>query len=242
MTSEAWPKATTITSWRSRFLAILFVVLGGACAALAPFAGRSWPLWAAVAELALVAIAAAGLLYWSFRLGVCFDDHGVTIRRIFQTDRYGWPEVSRFAGGCEPDGEGPYLWALNVVLAGGRPVTVTATKRKDPASPKILAAIRQVAERYQIPAHLTGTARTLEGLPANPRRASRRRRTRSEPRDDPGGGQVLVTRQSFVTADPAVGVVPARCRECAAETGEAVQVCARCGAPVAREWSGPEDA
>jgi len=57
-----------------------------------------------------------------------------------------------------------------VVLAGGRPVTVTATKRKDPASPKILAAIRQVAERYQIPAHLTGTARTLEGLPANPRR------------------------------------------------------------------------
>lgn len=52
-----------------------------------------------VADLAVFAIVSAWVLYWGFRLGVRFDDHGITIRRTFRTDRYTWPEVSRFADG-----------------------------------------------------------------------------------------------------------------------------------------------
>jgi hypothetical protein len=171
MTSEVRPAGVTFSSPAIRILVIVFVVPGGALAALLPWGG-SWPPWAAAAYLGLVAIVAAGVLYWSFRLGVRFDDHGITIRGIFGTDRYGWPEVSRLTDGRQGGGEGPDAWALNVVLADGRTVTVHATARNKSASPKVLAVIRQIADRYQIPAELTGTAMTAEGLPGARRTGS----------------------------------------------------------------------
>jgi hypothetical protein len=50
------------------------------------------------------------------------------------------------------------VWALAVVLRDERIVTVKATARDNPASPKILMAVSQAAERYGVPAPLTGVA------------------------------------------------------------------------------------
>jgi hypothetical protein len=169
------PKATKIANQESRVLAII-LVLCGAGMAFAPLFDRThWWQWAkhvpfvlaVVADLAVVAIVSAWVLYLGFRLGVRFDDQGVTVRRFFRADRFSWPEVSRFADGCI-ETQGGKSWALDVVLVDGRAVTLKATARRRKASPKMLAAIGEVAARYQIPAGLTGDPKTREGMPANP--------------------------------------------------------------------------
>jgi hypothetical protein len=128
-------KATTIASDDGRAMAIV-VVLCGVFAAVFPLFDRAhWWVWAkhillvpaVVADLAIVAIASAWVLYWGFRLGVRFDDDGVTVRRIVKIDWYAWPEVSRFADGCYKTGHGQTIWALDVVLVDGQAVTLTAT-------------------------------------------------------------------------------------------------------------------
>ena len=170
MTSKVGTKATTIASEDGRAMAI-GLVLCGAAAGVAPLFDRAhWWQWAkhlpfvpaAVADLAVVSIACAWVLYLGLHLGVRFDEQGVTVRRTFKTDRYAWPEVSRFADGCYTTGNGDKIWALDVVLADGRAVALTATARKKTASPKILTAVGEVAASYQIPAELTGTPRTRE--------------------------------------------------------------------------------
>jgi hypothetical protein len=152
------------------------VVLCGAGAAVAPLFDRAhWWQWAkhipfvpaVVADLAVFAIASAWVLYCGFRLGVRFDDHGVTVRRAIKADRYSWPEVSHFADGCFKTGDGGKIWALDVVLADGQAVTLTATAGKKPST-KILTAIGEVAARHQIPADVTGDPKTRDGTPANP--------------------------------------------------------------------------
>jgi hypothetical protein len=117
---------------------------------------------AAVIYLAILASASAGLLARAWLMGTRFDDHGIRVRKYFSTRRFGWPEVSHFAdGGWINDGD-DQRWVLDIVLRDGRTVTTGATSSGKTARPKQLAAIRQVAARYHIPAELTGEAVTEE--------------------------------------------------------------------------------
>ena len=84
-----------------------------------------------------------------------FDDEGVTIRNLFRTNRIGWAEVRHFTDGCA--GEGDTSWALAVQLHSGPTVIAWGTTATDAASSKTLVAVGQAAERYGIPAGLTGT-------------------------------------------------------------------------------------
>jgi hypothetical protein len=90
-----------------------------------------------------------------------FDDQGVTVRNRFRTHRIGWAEVRRFTdgaflGGGDQQSEG--TWTLCVMLHNGRTVEAAATtaQRRD-ASSETLVSIGQAAQRYDIPADLTGT-------------------------------------------------------------------------------------
>jgi len=86
------------------------------------------------------------------RTGLYADDHGVTVRnRASRTRQFAWAEISCFADGARYI-EGSYDWVLHIVLRTGRKVTVTAM----PPTPETLAAIRQVAARYGVPADLAG--------------------------------------------------------------------------------------
>lgn len=93
---------------------------------------------------------------------VRFDDRGVTVRNLFRTHRIGWAEVRRFTDGSVlgPDERG--WWALAVALHNGRTVLARGTALFRGTAPteapsKSLVAIGQAAERYDIPAELTGT-------------------------------------------------------------------------------------
>jgi hypothetical protein len=77
-----------------------------------------------------------------------------------RTERFAWAEISRFAdGGGQADAQngGGYYWVLLIVLHTGRevPVDCTTTGERGP-TPGTIAAIRQAAERYGIPADLAG--------------------------------------------------------------------------------------
>jgi hypothetical protein len=84
-----------------------------------------------------------------------FDDQGITIRNLSRTHRIGWTEVRRFTDGCA--GESDYLWALAVQLHNQLTVIAWGTTATDVAPSKTLVAVGQAAERYGIPADLTGT-------------------------------------------------------------------------------------
>jgi hypothetical protein len=91
---------------------------------------------------------------------VQFDDQGVTVRNLLRIHRIGWAEVRRFTdGGVDPEQPS---WALAVVLHNGRTVLARGTAlprgpSANEAPSKSLVAIGQAAERYGIPAELTGT-------------------------------------------------------------------------------------
>lgn len=94
--------------------------------------------------------------------GVRFDDQGITICNQFHTHRIGWAEVRRFADGHlggQSDAYGSWgsEWVLAVVLQNGRTVIASRTRARDAAPSKTLVAVGQAAERYGIPADLTGT-------------------------------------------------------------------------------------
>lgn len=86
------------------------------------------------------------------------DDQGILVKNLFRTYQLGWAEVHHFAD-CfgETDGPGPpSWWALAVVLHIGRTVIARGTAAEwAPAS--TLVAVGQAAERYGIPADLSGT-------------------------------------------------------------------------------------
>jgi uncharacterized protein DUF2510/putative regulator of septum formation len=93
------------------------------------------------------------------------------VRNYFRTYRIGWPEVRCLADGSVHGGQAGRLWALGIVLRDGRVVTASGTANgKRDARPETLTAIRQAAERYAVPAELTGTAtgRGSRESPANP--------------------------------------------------------------------------
>lgn len=100
-------------------------------------------------------------IYRRGRTGLCADDHGVTVRNpASRTRRVAWAEISCFADGAWMS-EGSYDWVLHIVLHTGRKVTATAA----PPTPETLAAIRQVAARYGVPADLAGVP-AKRGRPA----------------------------------------------------------------------------
>jgi hypothetical protein len=101
-------------------------------------------------------------IYRRGRTGLYADDQGVTVRNpASRTRRVAWAEISCFADGARMS-EGSYFWVLHIVLHTGRKVTVMA----GPPTPETLAAIRQVAARYGIPAEVVGVP-VKKGRPAH---------------------------------------------------------------------------
>jgi hypothetical protein len=100
------------------------------------------------------------LLYRTCRLGVRFDDRGITVRNLYRTHKLSWHDVSRFTDGEVAVSAGPryiYFWAVQIVLNNGRSVTAEGTMQdKKPNVFKVLATMEQVATRRQIPTQLTG--------------------------------------------------------------------------------------
>ncbi len=89
------------------------------------------------------------------RLGLYTDDQGLIVRNAASRPRrFAWTEVSRFADGSSQK-EGEYSWVLLIALHTGRKIPVHCTITASP-SPETLAAIRQAAGRYGIPADLSG--------------------------------------------------------------------------------------
>jgi hypothetical protein len=84
-----------------------------------------------------------------------FDDQGITVKNLFRTHQIGWAEVHHFAD-CFSGNDGP-SWALAVVLHDGRTVIARGTAASWPVPAQTLVAVGQAAERYDIPADLTGT-------------------------------------------------------------------------------------
>jgi hypothetical protein len=92
------------------------------------------------------------------------DDQGVTLRSYPRgARRFAWSEISRFQDGEWSGHGGIVVWALDIVLRTGHTVPVAFT-RGSSARPEILAGVGQVAERYGIPADLTGVL-TKDRLP-----------------------------------------------------------------------------
>jgi Bacterial PH domain len=159
MTTADGTGGSTIAMWEPRVSVFsLLACLGGVIVAEAMMA-RPNPLdhlspLAAAVYLALAVLAVG--CYRAWRMAPQFDDQGVTVRNLFCTLRIGWPQVSRFADGSSWAGGGSgSLWALVVVRRDGRAVTATATRgsslrTEGIASPKIVTAIRQAAERYGV--------------------------------------------------------------------------------------------
>ena len=162
---SAGSDAVTIADAVSRMMTIILVLCAGNLLVDGPlFYRQAWPQWyrhflrpvpVVVAYLVILGFASTWLLYRGCRLGVRFDDHGVTVRRTLRTARYSWPEVSHFADGST-EGQGGALWALDIVLSDGHTVTLRPFAWGRSARPKTLATIERVAVRHQIPAELTG--------------------------------------------------------------------------------------
>jgi hypothetical protein len=90
-------------------------------------------------------------------LSLYANDRGLTIRNsAFRARQFAWDEISRFADGSRRQTMlfYHYDWALHIVPKKGRTVPVKCTKHS-PTS-ETLTAVRQVAERYGIPADLDG--------------------------------------------------------------------------------------
>jgi hypothetical protein len=97
------------------------------------------------------------------RMGLYADDHGLTVRNTAsRARRFAWAEISHFADGRVLN-DGDYSWILHIVLHTGRKVPATCTSGSP--TPETLTAIRQVAERYGIPADLAGVP-MKKGRPA----------------------------------------------------------------------------
>lgn len=140
------------------FFTLCACVIAGSWVQDGPQWLRHAPRPAVVTYLVIVTVALIWGCLRGWRIGLHIDDNGVTIRNFFRTHRFAWPEVSHFADGSAFGGESKSWWALSVVLRDGSVVIARGTTRSGPPNPKTLAAIGQAAERYQIPAVLTGAA------------------------------------------------------------------------------------
>ena len=153
-------QATTIATWQPRVEAIALILFVGLCAVFWLTDGPHWvthaPRPAIAAYLViLAAVLTCGCLR-GWRIGLCIDQDGVTVRNFFWTHRFALAEVGCFTDGLSRGGEAKYWWALSVVPRDGRTVTAKGPTRWGPPSQMTLTAIRKAADRYQIPAELTG--------------------------------------------------------------------------------------
>jgi hypothetical protein len=142
-------------------------------------------LWVAGTVIVVAAALIGG--FRGSRIGLRIDASGVTIRNFFRTHRIGWREVDRFTDGTVLSlGRGNDLyesfWVLRVVLrderqtAAGEPgrspgrhgrrraVTARGTLAEEFAHPETLTAIRRAAQRYGVPAELTGNPQLRDGF------------------------------------------------------------------------------
>jgi hypothetical protein len=153
MTTQVKQTATTIANRRGRegtigWLGALgivgFVLLGD----------NRLSLPARVTCLAIAGLASIWPLCRGWRMGVRFDDHGITVHKLWRTDRFGWPDVKRIEDQRCATGSKRWIWNLNIVLRDGRVITTYLGTLKETASPKALIAIRQAATRHEVPAEL----------------------------------------------------------------------------------------
>lgn len=166
MSSELKPTAITIGSWLERLMPTALVCVGCMFAVVAGPKLANAPASAVIAYYGAGGLVSIWLLFRICRMGVRFDDQGVSFRRFFSKQRWTWPEVSHFSDGAtvmSDQGGSARIWDLKMVLRDGRSVSVPGTTRipwtygREPAGlPKVAAKTQQVAERYQTPARLTG--------------------------------------------------------------------------------------
>jgi hypothetical protein len=88
--------------------------------------------------------------------GLYADDNGLTLRKWLRRERqFAWSEVSHFADGIyNMDMEHRPEWRLAVVLRTGKKVHVA--RRGAVATSELLDTLRQVSQRYGVPADVTG--------------------------------------------------------------------------------------
>jgi hypothetical protein len=157
-------QTTIVAERRPRGAAIFLTLAGGVVVALIPSTKfpnqvKHLPVPGMATYLALVTIATFVGCFRSWRMGLVMDQHGATIRNYFRTFRFGWPEVNCLADGSAYAGADGWKWALSLMLHNGRAVTATGTMTSGPRRmPEVLAVIGQAAERYAVPAELTGNA------------------------------------------------------------------------------------
>jgi hypothetical protein len=157
-------QTTIVAERRPRWAAIFLTLVGGVVVALIPSTKfpnqvKHLPVPGMATYLALVTIATVVGCFRSWRMGLVMDQHGATIRNYFRTFRFVWPEVNCQADGSAYAGADGWKWALSLMLHDGRAVTATGTMASGPRRmPEVLAVIGQAAERYAVPAELTGNA------------------------------------------------------------------------------------
>jgi hypothetical protein len=173
---ESRSGAITIAERYQRWRAVCLPLLGALIAgSVFTQYSRTWLAHGHILATGACLVIAAALLVWgcarAWRIALRLGEGGVTVRNFYRTYRISWSKVSCFADGSVTRGEHGRVWALDVVLRDGRVVTASGTVGgKRDARPETLAAIGRAAERYVIPAELTGTAakRGSRGSPANP--------------------------------------------------------------------------
>lgn len=106
-------------------------------------------LWSRDApQLVCYAVVLAAAMSWGcfrlIRMGVRFDDGGVTVRNFWRVYRLRWNEVSHFADGGNEKG----AWALEVVRRDGRSHTAQGTLNS--VKPEVLAVIGEIAGRHNV--------------------------------------------------------------------------------------------
>jgi len=159
------PGRTTIVAERfPRWFGIALTLAAGVVVALIPWQKfpnqvKHLPVPGIATYLALVTIATVVGCFRGWRMGLVMDQHGATIRNYLRSYRFGWHEVNCLADGSAYGGAGGWQWALSLMLHDGRTITATGTMASGSRRiPKMLTVIRQGAERYAIPAELTGEA------------------------------------------------------------------------------------
>src|SRR5262249_45695610 len=154
------PRAITIATIEPRVMASVFTLIPCLFAVEWLQDGPQWvrhaPRLAVVTYLVLVSAALVWGCVRGWRIALRIDQDQVTVRNFFRSHRVSLDEVSRFADGSAFGGESAHWWALCVVLRDGKAITARGTTRSGRPTPKTLAKITQAAERYQIPAELTG--------------------------------------------------------------------------------------
>src|SRR5215469_6383845 len=148
MTTRNRPGAATFAERKPRWFAVVITALYGVVV-LWPLAVHV-PGTAFTAVLAVVAVVVMCGWVRAWRIGLCLDPQGVTVRNYFRTYRFGWAEVTSFVDGVA----NKCYWALSLLAADGRAVTASGTASGFKARPETLTAIRHSADRHGIAARL----------------------------------------------------------------------------------------